>query len=169
MGFPSQEYLSGFPCRLRGYLPKPGIKPRSPALHVGSLLSEPRGKSNLKAGLIQNLNPRPHTQSETHIPDRPAKGSGGLVAKLGLTSVIPWTTAYHSLLQGIFPTQGLTLGFLHCRQTLYYLGHQGSPSISISKWVSFSPNYCCLKDFRTPLLLNHITTHTGKVYLLAWL
>ena len=133
MGFPSQEYLSGFPCRLRGYLPKPGIKPRSPALHVGSLLSEPRGKSNLKAGLIQNLNPRPHTQSETHIPDRPAKGSGGLVAKLGLTSVIPWTIAYHSLLQGIFPTQGLTLGFLHCRQTLYYLGHQGSPSISISK------------------------------------
>ena len=133
MGFPSQEYLSGFPCRLRGYLPKPGIKPRSPALHVGSLLSEPQGKSNLKAGLIQNLNPRPHTQSETHIPDRPAKGSGGLVAKLGLTSVNPWTIAYHSLLQGIFPTQGLTLGFLHCRQTLYYLGHQGSPSISISK------------------------------------
>ena len=33
----------------------------------------------------------------------------------------------HSLLQGIFPTQGLNLGLLHCRQTLNYLGHQGSP------------------------------------------
>ena len=32
----------------------------------------------------------------------------------------------HSLLQGIFPTQGLNLGFLHCRQILYHLSHQGS-------------------------------------------
>ena len=32
----------------------------------------------------------------------------------------------HSLLQGIFPTQGLNPG-LHCRQTLYHLIHQGSP------------------------------------------
>ena len=31
-----------------------------------------------------------------------------------------------SLLQGIFPTQGLNLGFLHCRQILYHLSHQGS-------------------------------------------
>ena len=33
----------------------------------------------------------------------------------------------HSLLQGIFPTQGLNLGLLHCRQFLYHLNHQGSP------------------------------------------
>ena len=30
-------------------------------------------------------------------------------------------------LQGIFPTQGLDLGLLHCRQILYCLSHQGSP------------------------------------------
>ena len=34
----------------------------------------------------------------------------------------------HFLLQGIFPTQGLNLGILHCRQMLYPLSHQGSPS-----------------------------------------
>ena len=34
----------------------------------------------------------------------------------------------HSLLQGIFPTQGLNLGLLHCRQILYHLSHQGSPA-----------------------------------------
>ena len=34
-----------------------------------------------------------------------------------------------SLLQGIFPTQGLNPGLLHCRQTLYQLSHQGSPRI----------------------------------------
>jgi len=33
----------------------------------------------------------------------------------------------HSLLQGIFPTQGSNPGLLHCRQILYHLSHQGSP------------------------------------------
>ena len=33
----------------------------------------------------------------------------------------------HSLLQGIFPTQGSNLSLLHCRQILYHLSHQGSP------------------------------------------
>ena len=36
----------------------------------------------------------------------------------------------HSLLQGIFPTQGSNLGLLHCRQILYHLSHQGSPVIA---------------------------------------
>ena len=34
----------------------------------------------------------------------------------------------HFLLQGIFPTQGLNPGLLHCRQTLYPLSHQGRES-----------------------------------------
>ena len=33
----------------------------------------------------------------------------------------------NSLLQGIFPTQGLNWGLLHCRQILYQLSHQGGP------------------------------------------
>ena len=37
----------------------------------------------------------------------------------------------HSLLQGIFPTQGLNPGLLHCRQILYHLTHQGSPFYAI--------------------------------------
>ena len=40
-------------------------------------------------------------------------------------------SVYHSLLQGIFPTQGLTLSLLHCLQILYYLSHQGSPIVLI--------------------------------------
>ena len=35
----------------------------------------------------------------------------------------------HSLLQRIFPTQGLNPSLLHCRQILYRLSHQGSPSL----------------------------------------
>ena len=39
-----------------------------------------------------------------------------------------------SLLQGIFPTQGLNPG-LHCRQILYQLSHKGSPRIL--EWVAY--------------------------------
>ena len=33
-----------------------------------------------------------------------------------------------SLLQGIFPTQGLNSGLPYCTQILYHLSHQGSPN-----------------------------------------
>ena len=41
----------------------------------------------------------------------------------------------HSLLQGIFPTQGLNPGLPHCRQILYQLSHQWSPRIP--EWVAY--------------------------------
>ena len=34
----------------------------------------------------------------------------------------------HSLLQGIFLTQGSNPGLLHCRRILYHLNHQGNPN-----------------------------------------
>ena len=39
-----------------------------------------------------------------------------------------------SLLQGIFPAQGLNPGLPHCRQILYHLSHKGSPGIL--EWVA---------------------------------
>ena len=47
MGFSRQEYWSGWPCLPPGDLPNPGIKPRSPAVQVDSLPSEPPGNSDL--------------------------------------------------------------------------------------------------------------------------
>ena len=44
---------------------------------------------------------------------------------------------YHFLLQRIFLTQGSNLGLLHCRQTLYCLSHQGSPT----KWLKIAEIY----------------------------
>ena len=35
----------------------------------------------------------------------------------------------HSLLQGIFLTQGLNPGLLYCRQVLYHLSHPEKPTI----------------------------------------
>ena len=53
--------------------------------------------------------------------------------------VTPWTiqsmefsrpgVSSYSLLQGIFPTQGLNPGLPHCRWILYQLSHQGSSCI----------------------------------------
>ena len=45
----------------------------------------------------------------------------------------------HFLLQGIFPTQGMNLGLLHCRQILYQLSHQGSPCFTraLSQYLSY--------------------------------
>ena len=40
-----------------------------------------------------------------------------------------------SLLQEIFPTQGLNPGLPHCRQILYQLSHQGSPRVL--EWVAY--------------------------------
>ena len=41
----------------------------------------------------------------------------------------------HSILQGIFPTQGSNPGLPHCRQILYQLSHKGSPIIL--EWVAY--------------------------------
>ena len=45
-----------------------------------------------------------------------------------------------SLLQGIFPTQGLNPGLLHCRWILYHLSHQGNqmpPALLLNYGLSF--------------------------------
>ena len=40
-----------------------------------------------------------------------------------------------SLFQGIFPTQGMNPGLLHCRRLLYQLSHKGGPGIL--EWVAY--------------------------------
>ena len=49
MGFSRQEYWSGLPFPSPGYLPNPGIKPRSPASQADSLPTELPGGSHSNA------------------------------------------------------------------------------------------------------------------------
>ena len=44
IGFSRQEYWRGLPFPSPGYLPNPGIDPRSPTLQASSLPAEPQGK-----------------------------------------------------------------------------------------------------------------------------
>ena len=57
MGFSRQEYWSGLPFLSPGDLPNPGIKPRSPALQVYTLTSEPPGKlfKHVQFSSVQSL------------------------------------------------------------------------------------------------------------------
>ena len=68
---------------------------------------------------------------------------GGWVQEI-LPFFCPWNSpgkntggGCHSLLQGIFPTQGLNLGLLHCRQILTVWASRESPLHFIGeiKWV----------------------------------
>ena len=54
---------------------------------------------------------------------------------------IPVVIHCHSVLQGIFPTQGLNLGLLLCRWILYHLSHQGS-LMRLLGWALIQYNRC---------------------------
>ena len=66
----------------------------------------------------------------------------------------------HSLHQGIFLTQGLKLGLLHCGQILYRLSHQGSPHITLLyiKWASLVK----VKAIVFPVVMNGCESWTVK-------
>ena len=59
----------------------------------------------------------------------------------------------HFLLQGIFLTQGLNLGLLHCRQIFYHLNHQGK-SIASGTTVLINPSTSSLSWLISSVFLN---------------
>ena len=73
----------------------------------------------------------------------------------------------HFLLQGIFLTQGLNPGLLHCRQILYHLSHQGSPQFSSVTQLCLT--LCDTMDCSTPgfpvlhYLLEFVQTHWASL------
>ena len=56
----------------------------------------------------------------------------------------------HFLLQGIFLTQGLNPGLLHCRQMLYRLSYQGSPKGKESEVTQSCLTLCDAMDCSLP-------------------
>ena len=64
-----------------------------------------------------------------------------------------------SLLQGIFPTQESNRGHLHCRQIVYQLSSQGSPTTAVwlkGKWNDEQAGSAC-----GPVLGSHCKSQTG--------
>ena len=70
---------------------------------------------------------------------------------------------YHSLLQGIFPTQRLNLSLPHCRQILCHLSHQVD-----SRYIEVNMCMCvcvCVCVFK----LGGTKRHWGKLLILSFL
>ena len=124
IGFPRQEYWNGLSFPSLGDLPDTGIKPGSPALQAESLPSEPPGKP-----IYVCIHTHRYLKVKVKVsPSSPTIWPHGLHS--------PWNfpgqntgVGSLSLLQDIFPTQGLNPGLPHCRQILFQLSHQGSPRI----------------------------------------
>ena len=124
--FCRQEYWSGLPGPPPVYLPDPGLNPHLLCLlnwQMGSLPLAPPGKPK------ENMK---WSESRSVVSDS--------LRAHGLHS--PWNSPGQSigvgslsLLQGIFPTQGLNPGLLYCRRILYQLSHKGSPKIL--EWVVY--------------------------------
>ena len=136
---------------------QPGIEPRWPELQADPLLPEPGGSPYNPLGRCISIVP-PWKSKVSLSPMLPEDCWGSLAINSdGYTSIgnsklrkvkvtqclilrphglySPWNSPGQntrlgnlSLLQGIFPTQGLNPGLLHCRQILYQLSHKGSPN-----------------------------------------
>ena len=123
MGFSRQEYWSGLPFPSPGHLPDSWIKPTSHALAGGFFTTS--------------------ATWEAHLYESRSESRSAVSNSLRLHELYsPWNSpgqntgmSSHSLLQGIFPTQGSNSGLPHCRQILHQLSHQGSPRIL--EWVAY--------------------------------
>ena len=58
----------------------------------------------------------------------------------------------HSLLQGIFPTQGLNPGLPHCRQILYHLSRHGSLKSSWNQGQELPPKFSSVCSVTSALM-----------------
>ena len=121
VGFPRQKYWSGLPFPSLWDLSNSGTEPMSPVLAVDSLPLSHQGSH--REGV--------KSESESHSV---------VLQPHGLYS--PWNSPGQntgvgslSLLQEIFPTQGLNPGLPHCRHILYQLSQKGSPWIL--EWVVY--------------------------------
>ena len=132
MGFSRQEYWSGLP------FPSPVIKYEVSEVRLLSrvqLFATPRTIQSMEfsrpeywsgwpfpsPGRLPNpgIKPRSPALQADSLPAEPQ----GKSKKTGVGSL--------SLLQGIFPTQGLNPGLPHCRQILDQLSHKGSPRFNL--------------------------------------
>ena len=78
---------------------------------------------------------------------------------------------FHFLLQGIFPTQGLNLGLLYCRQILHRLSYQGlilaCYSFNLNNFLVESLKYVHRQSYVTPWQQRLFSVQFSHVHLFA--
>ena len=110
----------------------------------------------LDAGMQATQKPMVKSESENHLVLSDSLWSHGLQP---IRLLCPWNSpgkntgvGCHFLLQGIFSTQGSNPGLPHCRQTLYWLSHQGNHwsggQNQMTQTQPKFPNYCLEQSFQ---------------------
>ena len=81
----------------------------------------------------------------------------------------PWNSpgkstgmACHSLLQGIFLTQGSNQGLSHCRQILHHLSHQGSPWQNKVLQIQIPPRFELSPVSQWPAVQFYVAIHSSQ-------
>ena len=122
LGFSRQEHWSGLPSLFQDIFPTQGLNPRLLHLLHCRQIPEPPGKPNVHPDSAATCNPH---ESKEKVKTRPRVQFFATLWAVPARLFHPWDSpgknsgvSCHSLLQGIFPTQGSNLGLLHCRQTL---------------------------------------------------
>ena len=143
VGTTMTSHFRAAPLQLLGSFLQPVVQVLSSTLQA---LPGQAGAASLRWRFLPRVRQRPLLVSGSvcRLPVTPAICEVKSLSRVRLFAT-PWTVALqaplsmgfsrqytgvdcHFLLQGIFPTQGLNPGLSHCRQTLYHLSHQGSPS-----------------------------------------
>ena len=126
MGFPRQEYWSRLPFSPPGDLPDPGIEPTSLPSPVSSdgffTTSATWEPKSWHVGSSPSLSWSEVAQSCPTLCDPMGCSLPGSSVH-GISPGKNTGVGCHSLLQGIFPTQGSKSGLLYCRQTDNHLLH----------------------------------------------
>ena len=103
--------------RTAGWTPREDLLPSS---KLGEQKTKPRSAVLSHSVVSDSLQPLDNLPDSFVHGDSPGKNTG---------------VGCHTLLQGIFPTQGSKPSLPHCRRSLYHLCHQGSPRIP--EWVAY--------------------------------
>ena len=142
MGFLRQEYWSELPFPSPGDLPDPGIKPMFPASADGFITTETPRKPNhwIFSKSISVVLLRLTAAQTMYVKVKVSQSCLTLCDPMNLYS--PWNSPGQdtgvgslSLLQGIFPIQGLNPGLPHGRQIFHQLSHKGSPRLCMCSVV----------------------------------
>ena len=114
------------------------------------------GCHNLFQGGLPNtgIKPRfPSLQADSSPSETPGKPKNTRVGSL-------------FLLQGIFPTQESNQGLLHCRQILYQLSYQGSPSMLLRSMLSAIPaSFVLLASILFPSFIQVTSEGPANIYI----
>ena len=108
-----------------------------PAAHVKSRLSGRRWQ------LLTSCNRVSHSVTSDSVTPRTVAHQAPLSMEFSIPEWKNNGVSRHSLLQGIFPTQGLNPAVLQCRQILYHLSHQ-SASLLMSAEANLGFKTCCV-------------------------